>query len=556
MGTLRLFAFLVVVAGLAFGLSKVADQPGKITFDWLGYQAETNVLVAAVVLLALVVVVLFVWSLLRYLVTRPSAVRRGLRSRKERRGRDAVSQGLVAIGAGDRQRAQKFAAVARKSLPNEPLTLLLSGQSAQMSGDRAAARRIFETMTDSPETELFGLHGLFLEAQRENAPEAARQFAERAMRRNPKLAWSVNALFELQCKARDWSGALKTLRIARDHKQIDRDVASRRCAVLLTAQAQEAEETDPDRARDLALEAHKLAPDLIPAAEIAGRILASQGSASRASRVVTKTWRLSPHPALAAVHAHARPGDAPRDRLKRVRTLAETTPDSVEGPIAVATEAIEGRDWKAARKALEPLLEDRPTARICTLMARIEGGESGDAGRVREWLARAVRAPRDPAWTADGVVSDHWAPVSPVTGALDVFEWRVPLDVLGPDEEALVIEGLAAEDKPALISAEAPAAPGLPASESAAAGKRAGGAESPPPPEPDAPEADATERSAAADGADAAPPTQDETEPTKRGPDAEAEFVAHEHQPDDPGTRPVELEDKPGADEGERAARH
>jgi HemY protein len=69
-------------------------------------------------------------------------------------------------------------------------------------------------------------------------------------------------------------------------------------------------------------------------------------------------------------------------------------------------------------------------------MARIEGGEKRDAGRVREWLARAVRAPRDATWIADGVTSDEWAPISPVTGALDAFEWRVPVDRsrTGPDD--------------------------------------------------------------------------------------------------------------------------
>ena len=51
--------------------------------------------------------------------------------------------------------------------------------------------------------------------------------------------------------------------------------------------------------------------------------------------------------------------------------------------------------------------------------------------RVRQYLAKAVRAPRDPAWVADGLVSERWAPVSPVTGKLDAFEWRVPVERLG-----------------------------------------------------------------------------------------------------------------------------
>jgi HemY protein len=84
------------------------------------------------------------------------------------------------------------------------------------------------------------------------------------------------------------------------------------------------------------------------------------------------------------------------------------------------------------------LLEGRLTQRVATLMARIEGEQHGDAGRVREWLARAVNAPRDPAWIADGVVSDRWTPVSPVTGALDAFHWRVPVEAVGSPAGALL----------------------------------------------------------------------------------------------------------------------
>ena len=90
---------------------------------------------------------------------------------------------------------------------------------------------------------------------------------------------------------------------------------------------------------------------------------------------------------------------------------------------------------KKPREALKDLISKRPTERVCTLMARIEGGEFGDKGRVREWLARAVRAPRDPSWTADGYISEHWAPVSPITGQLDAFVWKIPVEQLENKDE-------------------------------------------------------------------------------------------------------------------------
>src|SRR5439155_19052195 len=101
-----------------------------------------------------------------------------------------------------------------------------------------------------------------------------------------------------------------------------------------------------------------------------------------------------------------------------------------------------------------------PTQRVAALMAEIEQSESGDEGRAREWMARALHAVRDPAWTADGYVSDRWMPVSPVSGRLDAFQWKVPLAEIGVSRD--VIEGdeleAAAAPKPAAIAAPAPEA--------------------------------------------------------------------------------------------------
>jgi len=115
-------------------------------------------------------------------------------------------------------------------------------------------------------------------------------------------------------------------------------------------------------------------------------------------------------------------------------------PGGEDGAVALAKAAIEARDWQMARETIADHVSGRPRARICMLMAEIEEGEFGDKGRAREWLARAVTAPRDPAWVADGYVSDRWLPVSPVTDELGAFVWKVPLESLaysGPAPEAI-----------------------------------------------------------------------------------------------------------------------
>jgi HemY protein len=103
-----------------------------------------------------------------------------------------------------------------------------------------------------------------------------------------------------------------------------------------------------------------------------------------------------------------------------------------------------------------PLIQadERPTARMCLIMAEVEEAEHGDSGFARDWLARATRAPRDAAWIAGSVISDHWLPASPETGKLDAFVWRRPDErsrAGNEAEEAIFRPVLSAAEPPVLI---------------------------------------------------------------------------------------------------------
>ena len=345
--------------------------------------------------------------------------------------------------------------------------LLLSAQAAQIAGDSGAARSAFTALTEAAETRVLGLHGLFVEARRTGEHAAARHFAEEAMRISPKVAWAGTALFDYQCQAGDWQAALATLAANADAGTVARAKAQRLRAVLMTAQAMQQEAGAPDEARTLAVEAHRLAPDLVPASVIAARLLTRHGDFRRAARILETAWKESPHPDIAAAYAAVRTGDSVRDRLKRVQKLASLRANHAEGAMAVARAAIDARDWPAAREALGGMIASQPSEGVCLLMAEVEEGEHGDQGRVRAWLARALGAARDPAWIADGRVFAEWAPVSPVTGRVDAFEWKVPPARL-PADRRMEIEAWATASEPA-PALEAKAAAPTPAAEAAPA---------------------------------------------------------------------------------------
>ena len=92
--------------------------------------------------------------------------------------------------------------------------------------------------------------------------------------------------------------------------------------MLLTAAAQEREAGEPEAATERVLRAVKLAPDLVPAAALAGRLLARRGDLRKAAKIVEAAWRAGPHPDLAKTYMTLRTGDSVRDRLSRAETLA------------------------------------------------------------------------------------------------------------------------------------------------------------------------------------------------------------------------------------------
>jgi HemY protein len=450
---IRVLVYLVIVAVLAFGAVWFAERPGDVAITWQGRRIDTSVMVLAAAVAAVAVATVMLWSILRAILRAPDVVSRYLRIRRGERGYRAVSQGLIAVGSGDARAAKKFTAEAVRIAPREPLTLLLSAQTAQLSGDRDAAVATFQEMADRDDTRVLGLHGLFVEAQRRHDHAAALAYAEEAAKHASVPVWAGQAVLEFRCVAGDWSGALDRLERNMKSGLIDKRAYRRQRAVLFTAQAQALAGSDRARAIALAREAAKLAPDLVPAATLAGRLLGEAGERRRAARTIERAWRANPHPDLAAAYAALRPGDSARQRLSRVETLAAKGPTDAEAALAVARAALDAQEFAAARKALAPYTAS-PRKRVAALMAELEMAQ-GDEGRAREWMARALNARRDPAWTADAFVSDHWLPISPVSGRLDAFEWKDPL--AGEDHGAVIehrAEAPVPAATPAVVSAK------------------------------------------------------------------------------------------------------
>ncbi len=437
---------LAIVIAVALWL---VELPGRVTIPFAGYIVAMPVGILILGIIVLMVLAALLYRFYRGMRHAPGRLERSWdRSRREK-GYRALTQGMVAVAAGDADTARRMSRRADGLLNNPPLTRLLQAQAAQLSGDDSAARTYFEGMLERPETEFLGLRGLLTQALRDDDPVRALGLAQRARSLQPRTPWVVQTCFDLEVRLRRWTEALDSLAAASKAKVVDAATARHYRAAINIERSREAEAVGQvDEALSLAHKAVGLEPTFVPAVVREARLLAQAGRRHRATRLIEKTWPQAPHPALAEVFGEVGPKDEPPlDRVKRFERLHKLLPDHPETLTALGAAELNAELWGTARAHLLKAEAERPTRRLYRLLAELEVREHGDSGAARDWLMKAEAAPADPAWVCRscGNVAPVWAAACGRCGAFDSFTWQPPqVDVHLPPSERPALERLPA----------------------------------------------------------------------------------------------------------------
>lgn len=438
---LKVLLFIIAIAGLTFGADLLLDTEDGVRIAVAGWEFTLGPLQTAILLLVLVValwtmmkLVGFIVAALRFLNGDETAISRYFDRNRERKGYQALTEGLLALASGEGRLALIRAQRAEKYLERPELTTLLVAQAAEAAGDGKRATEAYKTLLATEATRFVGIRGLLKQKLVEGDTDTALALAEKAFALKPKHAETQDILLKLQSEKADWKGARATLGAKLKAGAMPKDVYRRRDAVLALQEARGViDEAATPESRDAAIEANRQSPDLIPAAVLAARGLIDRGDKKSAARVLKKAWEVQPHPELAAAFAEIEPDEIPQERLKRFRSLTALHPDHDETRLLLAELNITAEEYPDARRALGDMVTRHPTQRALAIMAAIERGEGSDEAVVRGWLAKALTAPRGPQWCCDKCQAIHstWQPICENCGGFDTLSWREPVETHG-----------------------------------------------------------------------------------------------------------------------------
>jgi HemY protein len=439
--TLRILIWFAAVAVVMLGAVWLAERPGTLTAEWRGWRIDTSVGVVLVAVLLLMLLGIALWLTYRSIVSAPGALLDGWGDSRKRRGYRSLTQGLAAVAAGDGAEAQKHARRAEQLLSEPALTMLLSAQAAQLTGDREGARKAFNAMLEDDQMAFLGLRGLIAQSLQDGDQARALDYAERAFKIRPQTPWVVHSLFDMQAQTGAWKNALATLDTGLRTKTITQNKGRTLKALLLVERSRASEASGLDgEALSLAREAFGLAPERIAVTTRLAEMQLKTGDARRAMKTLERGWALAPHPDLASLYLKASGETDPLKRVGIARKLVASKLDDLESQLVMADAAMEAGLWGEARRYLQAADGASPTVRVCRLMAEVEERAHSDQAKIHEWLAKAAAAPADKAWRCSACAAHHesWRSVCESCGAFGTLHWRAPGtygQVLPPEEK-------------------------------------------------------------------------------------------------------------------------
>ncbi len=433
---IRIFLFIGIITAAAFGTTFLIENGGEVRLSFAGTEYTFQPLVAIIIIALFLVAVWVSFKILGLLVAvfyffngDETAISRYFTRNRERRGFEALADGMVALAAGEGRVAVAKAAKAEKYLERPELTHLINAQAAEMNGDNARALKYYKNLLDNDRTRFVGVQGIMKQKLADGDTDTALKLAEKAFALRPQHKATMDTLFDLQTDKEEWAGARKTIEAKVRANALPKDVARRRDAVLTLADARQLLDAgEVISGKDAALQANRLSPELIPAAVLAAEMQINDNSKRAAAKIIKKAWEATPHPDLAASFADIEPEETPAARLKRFNAIIKLRPDHSETKMLQAELNLTAEDFPGARRAMGPLADDEPTARSLAIMAAIARGEGAEETVVRGWLSKALSASRGPQWICSSCNKIHtaWAPKCDNCAGFDTMAWKAP----------------------------------------------------------------------------------------------------------------------------------
>jgi len=430
--TIWFFTKIAIIAAAGVWL---ATREGSVELSLMGYDVTIQSGLFFLSLFILFTAFLALYRLVRAVLSTPKAIAKYQEREQQKKSYKALTRGLVAVAAGDSERASEFADKSKDFMPDQnALSLLLSAQAAQLKGDEKLAIKYFKQLSDDEDAGFLGLRGLLIDALKEKKYKIALDYARQAQDAYPGQGWLLKTVYDLEIRNHQWDKAIKTGKLVVKTGGMDEQTAQTNAvAIHLMRGDYERDRGDNKTALKEYEYAHKIDPNFVPTVTRLARFYLDQNKKKKAVDLVRKIWKTNPHPDLAMLWEEMAPPKGEKNnthvkRLKWFEDLVALNPDAYDGQITAARTAMDIGYWGEARAYLMQAEKIHPSASLYRLMAIAEQNSGDNEDLIHDMMEKASEGLPDKSWYCmqTGLIYQDWSAIAMPHEGFNTIIWGVP----------------------------------------------------------------------------------------------------------------------------------
>ncbi len=428
--------FLFVAFFISISLVWILDHQGFVVINWLGFQLQTDILTAILLMIFFTVFTVFI----AYILTRLLAIKfpnllklffkKNYTKRLEKlvyrhhQAFEIMSQLMLALEVGNEKLAQELHKKFAKLIKNPALNNFFLGKIFFEKEDFTKAAEFFAKFGENHNAKILVLKSKFKLALVNQDETSAIAYAKQILSVKKHDFDTAKILFALYKKGGLWREA-KYLIAEYDSKHFKDELQKRDIALINTALASESyQKKNFSEAIKYAKIALKAENNFLPAFEIMLKSWIKRGFAFKARWMIKNLWRENPNLILAEIFDLTNRKSSKKSRIKAMKKLAALNSESALGNVASGQVAYKVGEYRIAKELLNLSLTQTRTNRAYKLLAFIEKAENNIDG-YRKNLAKAKMLEQDDRYICNSctTITSKWSAKCDFCGSYDSLEW-------------------------------------------------------------------------------------------------------------------------------------
>jgi HemY protein len=362
----------------------VIENNGELIINWLGYQIQTDILTAILILLFLIILI----AVISYICTRLLAIKfpqllkllfkKSYTKKLEKiianhhKAFDSITSLMLALEVDDYEIAKKIHHDLSKQLKFKPLHDFFSAKFALENGDYSTSEKLFNQFHDNPHGKILLLKSKLKILIKDNQIIEAIKIAQEILSLKKNSLSTARELLKLYKKNGNWQLAKKLIQDY-DSKNFTEELQIRDTIILNTSLAQESYKSKKYfQAIKFAKIALNLDDQFLPANEILIKSWIKLGFKFKAISIIKSIWKVSPSIILVEIYATIFKKSSPKKRLKEIKKLAKLNNNKFYNNYAIGLVAFRSNQYEIAKDYINQALAIEKTQNLFNLLAVCE----------------------------------------------------------------------------------------------------------------------------------------------------------------------------------------